>query len=145
MATAETRYEELNMCCLAAPTLAGTARTLVEFRLIAWGMPALIDSAALVMTELVSNAVKAVPDGHVAVRAVRGGRGVVISVWDSSPRMPVVREIRELEPADLDLSEENLDDNGGNGLPLVIALASRTGVLPTTNPPGKWVWARIDR
>jgi anti-sigma regulatory factor (Ser/Thr protein kinase) len=144
MAAAETGYEELDVRCLAAPSLAGQARTLIEFRLIAWGLPQLVDSATLVMTELVANAVEAAPDGQVSIRAVRDGGGVLISVWDSSPERPQPRQVKELELQDLDLSPENFDDNGGNGLALVIALATETGFSPTP-PTGKWVWARLKR
>jgi hypothetical protein len=43
---------------------------------------------------------------------------------------------------DLDLSEENWDDNGGWGLPIVQALADDCGYTPHPSG-GKWVWARL--
>lgn len=113
-----------------------------EFRLLAWGLAGLVDSALLIVTELVANAVAAVPDGQLTIRAARDARSVLISVWDSSNATPRPRPIRELEPADLDLDPAHFDDNGGNGLVLVTALAQETGFVRTA-PTGKWVWARL--
>jgi hypothetical protein len=67
---------------------------------------------------------------------------VLLAVWDSSDHMPTVKEVVELTLDDLDLSEENFDNNGGWGLPLVRALSCDCGVSKT-NPRGKWVWARL--
>jgi anti-sigma regulatory factor (Ser/Thr protein kinase) len=148
MATQMQMPVKLEMTSLAAKTLVGSARTLMEFRLADWGLlgvreGALVDDACLVMAELVANAVKATPDGQITIRAVLDAAGVLISVWDSSTQMPEPREIKELSLEDLDLSPENFDDNGGNGLALIAALAFETCVIATESPPGKWVCARF--
>jgi anti-sigma regulatory factor (Ser/Thr protein kinase) len=147
MATTETAYEELDMRCLAATTVAGSTRTLVEFRLTDWGLgterhSALRQDVKIIIAELVANACEATPDREIRVRAVRDAQGVFISVWDSSNEMPQPRQVKDLELEELDLNPDNFDNNGGNGLALVIALAQETGFTPTT-PAGKWVWARL--
>jgi hypothetical protein len=48
----------------------------------------------------------------------------------------------DLTPDTLDLREENFDDNGGWGLPIVQMLSADCGVEPT-HGGGKWVWANI--
>jgi anti-sigma regulatory factor (Ser/Thr protein kinase) len=119
-------------------------RFMVTIRLNGWGLPALKHSAMLVMAELVANAVTATPDGQVSVRAVRNESSVLISVWDSSPERPQPQPFIEPTLETVDLSPEHFDDNGGKGLWLVMALPDAVGVQETSNPPGKWVWARLD-
>lgn len=66
---------------------------------------------------------------------------VVLAVWDGCDGRPVVRKV-ELSLETLDLSEENVDDNGGRGLWIVESLAGRCWVEPT-HPSGKWVCATL--
>lgn len=132
----------LDLTCLAAKTVPGQVRTLVRLRLLEWGLPGLVDDACLVAAELVTNACEATPEKPIRTRFTRDAHGVVLAVWDSSDRLPQAAPIVELELDDLDLSEENLDRNGGRGLPLVQALATDYGTRKT-NPHGKWTWARL--
>ncbi|MBC6467053.1 ATP-binding protein [Actinomadura alba] len=117
-------------------------RRRVEYRLTAWRLPCIAYDTCLIATELIVNACEATPGGEIRIRFSREPAAVLLSVWDASDRMPAVRPVRELTPADLDLSPEHFDDNGGWGLPLVQALATECGVHRTT-PTGKWVWARL--
>jgi hypothetical protein len=134
--------DELDVSCLAARNVAAEMRRRIEYRLTAWGLLEIAHDTCLVATELIVNACRATPGEQIRIRFVRELSTVFLGVWDSSERMPEVRSIRELEPADLDLSPENFDDNGGWGLPLVQAIAYDCGVRRTT-PNGKWVWARL--
>jgi anti-sigma regulatory factor (Ser/Thr protein kinase) len=114
----------------------------VEYRLTAWRLPYIAHDACLIATELIANACEATPEGEICIRFARESAAVLLSVWDTSDRMPAVRPVRELTPAELDLSPEHFDDNGGWGLPLVRAIATECGVHRTI-PTGKWVWARL--
>lgn len=68
-------------------------------------------------------------------------RGLIVAVWDRSPRLPRPRPIVELTLDDLDLAADSLDD-GGRGLPIVQVLSASCGCTRDPNG-GKWTWARI--
>ncbi|MER6810495.1 ATP-binding protein [Spirillospora sp. NPDC000708] len=137
---------ELDVVCLAAATVPGMVRALVEFRLTEWGLMALAGDVHLIAGELVANAIQSTPDREIRVRFVREARAVVLQVWDASDAMPVARPVAEMtlddivpDPCALDAGHD--DGTGGWGLPIVQALASRCGVERTS--PGKWVWAEV--
>jgi anti-sigma regulatory factor (Ser/Thr protein kinase) len=112
-------------------TSARTARQFVRSTLRAWGCPALVDVAELVVCELVTNAVlHARTDTVVRLRCHDGG--VRVEVIDASPTMPAV-------------SSGYADDaSTGRGLALVEALASMWGVEPHVNGvTGKLVWCEV--
>jgi anti-sigma regulatory factor (Ser/Thr protein kinase) len=96
----------------------------------------------LIATELLTNAVQETPDQPIRAYCVPDLEAGVIhfAVWDRSPRKPEAN-MPELTPETLDLREENFDENGGWGLPLVEALAESCGITPTEG--GKWVWANV--
>lgn len=139
---------ELDISCLAAGTVSGLVRTLVEFRLAEWGLEKLADDVLLIAGELVANAVRHAPaDREIRVRFTREASAVVLAVWDSSDAMPVVRPVVELTLDDVVPDARALEDGhdagiGGWGLPLVQALSSSCGVRDT-EPHGKWVWAKV--
>jgi hypothetical protein len=125
----------------ALATAPAAARGYTGNVLASWGMSALADTAELIVSELVTNAVKAsavqgVPiyiDGHVAVvRLVllSDRRRVIAEVYDQAPGMPVIREPRA-------------DSEGGRGL-LVVAQSTRQwGWNPLVGQHGKVVWAEL--
>lgn len=91
------------------------------------GLNGLSDDLALVVSEMVTNAVRhAAPPVSVEIEA--GDEHVVVAVCDGSPQRPVPREADE-------------DAEGGRGMMLVDLLTADHGVRP--QPPGKTVWARI--
>lgn len=125
----------------AVPTAPGLARSFVRHALGVWGLGGLADSAELVASELVTNAVKAtgkpVPQGlyvdvwDLAVIAVElqvNGRGLRVAVEDSSREQPVPQTV-------------DADAEGGRGLFLVATLSTRWGVLPLQG--GKVTWAEL--
>jgi hypothetical protein len=120
---------------LALGAIAGsprTARASARALLIEWGMPSLTESAELIVSELVTNAVQ-VSAGYVVPPPVRfrisaTGFAVLIEVWDCDPRPPVLRH-----PADL--------EEGGRGLVLVATISARWGWIEFKQ--GKTVWAEV--
>lgn len=118
----------LDVRLLAARTVPGRIRTLVELRLVSWELAALRDDVTLIASELVTNSVRHAPGREIRVRLTREVRGVLLEVWDSSDAMP----------------QRKRDEDGlsGRGLPIVEALALGCGAY-RTEPHGKWVWARI--
>lgn len=132
---------------LAAPTVVGQVRTLVELRAAPWGFRSRASDVYLIASELITNAVRHTPDERVRVRFTRERGGVLLAVWDASDTMPLLRPVLELSPEDIEPDAEALDPGhddgtGGWGLPLVAALSERYGTEHTA-PHGKWVWALI--
>jgi anti-sigma regulatory factor (Ser/Thr protein kinase) len=106
------------------------ARRFVLERLPPGSPERLKESAALVVTELVSNAVLHGGE-QVQVRVVRSSGRVRITVVDSLP-------VEESFP----YPDRTLDDEGGRGLMLVNALSLRSGVTPSYSG-GKAVWSLL--
>jgi len=103
------------------------ARALVRETLRDWGLAEIFDDAALVVTELVTNAVT---HGRSAFRLQlsRTPGAFRIEVVDGGPGTP------EPQPQDIDAE-------GGRGIMLVDAMSSSWGVENV--PSGKLVWAEI--
>jgi PAS domain S-box-containing protein len=111
------------------PASAGGARRFVEARLAAWGGSAVLDSALLLTSELVANAVRHA-GGRVGLRLLSGSGSVRIEVHDCVPTLPAPRR-------------PSIDDESGRGLALVDALSSRWGVTQMPDG-GKSVWFEVD-
>jgi anti-sigma regulatory factor (Ser/Thr protein kinase) len=86
------------------------------------------EDAALLASEVVTNALRHAPGGSISVRAERDGEQLVVQVLDASPEEPMVLET--------DLWGER-----GRGMALVDAIADEWGVVP--HPSGKVVWFRL--
>ena len=96
--------------------------------------PDLVDDAALALTELVTNAVQHGQEViRVRVRAAPSGIGLAVS--DGGP--PV--SLAEVHPS----ASLDQDATSGRGLGIVDALASRWGVTPNPDAPGKTVWVEL--
>ena len=109
------------------PASAAEARELVTAACRDWQLDGLVDDLALVVTELVANAIRhAGTDMTVRLFPVAGG--VRLEVQDGSTR--------PLRPRPAAPSDEN-----GRGLLLVDALSSRYGV--EGEPHGKRVWVEL--
>jgi hypothetical protein len=103
------------------------ARAYVMDKLCSWDMLAHIENAPLVVSELVTNAIKASWPMHSACVTLwlwANGQNLLVEVWDASPEMP--------RPA-------VLPDEGGRGLTIVSALCQGWGYYPER--VGKVVWA----
>jgi anti-sigma regulatory factor (Ser/Thr protein kinase) len=114
------------LCFRPVPAAARAARTLLAKALPAWGMAGLLDTAGLVATELVANAIRSGEDIRVEVYA--DADRLYIEVFDTAPARP--------EPRDADALDEH-----GRGLLLVDACADAWGHRPVAG--GKIVWAAI--
>ncbi|MGW1790070.1 ATP-binding protein [Streptomyces tubercidicus] len=92
----------------------------------------LADSAELLLSELVTNAVRAQASADsevgVGVRFAWAGGHLRLEVWDASDELPVMKDAEE-------------DEECGRGLVLVDALASCWGV--DRDGTGKTVWAEL--
>jgi hypothetical protein len=98
-----------------------------------WGLRALAEDAALIVSELTTNAAEAsmvLPDRPpIALRLLASEKSLVIEVWDRSPL--------DLEPRDADADAEC-----GRGLTVVAALSNRWG-CERTGHRRKVVWAEL--
>ncbi|MFF0061154.1 ATP-binding protein [Streptomyces sp. NPDC005279] len=111
------------------PGSAATARRLVCVALAAWGLDDLAEDGALIVSELVSNAVQHARRGSIRVIIDRPGAArVCIGVVDFSKAPPARRE-------------PDAGDENGRGLALVGTLARDWGTEPL--PWGKRVWAEL--
>ena len=130
----------------AYPTAVPCARLHARLVVTEWGLGALADTAELVVSELVTNAVRAA-DG--LMRSMYDGRrraglppvrlwlqsdyqSVVVLVWDGSDQMPL-------------RAAPDAESQGGRGLLLVEARSDEWGAFKREHTSGKVVWARIVR
>ena len=119
---------EIDMEGVAASV--GRARTFVDVTLASWHLDNLRDRAALLTSELVTNAViHARTRFSVAVLLDSSVTSVTVEVSDGSFEMP------RSEGAEI-------DDDRGRGLALVGRLSSRWGCRPEAE--GKTVWFALD-
>jgi hypothetical protein len=127
----------------AVPTAISCARLFVNYTLRQWRLEALIDSAELLVSELVTSAVKMTgvversPKWSeltdlalIYVRLLVVGGHLIIEVWDRDAHPPV-------------LQTQSIDAEGGRGLYLVDQISKRWNFY---NPPrgGKVVWCELE-
>lgn len=104
-------------------------RARVRETLARWGLHQLADSAELVVSELVTNAVRHAT-GPIEVQVLLLDQIVSFSVGDAKTPLPRLRRT-------------SFDDEGGRGLQLVSLLGHRWGARAT--PTGKVVWCDLLR
>jgi anti-sigma regulatory factor (Ser/Thr protein kinase) len=101
-----------------------------------WGLPALTEAVVLVVSELVTNAVRAsealqeqnLPT--VQMRLHADHERVLIQVWDSNQQMPHRKQ-------------PGLDADGGRGLAIVDAISEACGAYRPEGEKGKVAWAVV--
>ena len=103
------------------------SRALVDRQLTTWGLSALSDTALLLVSELVTNAIR-YARMPVRVQLMRLDDQLVCAVTDNDARLPRLRHA-------------GAEDEGGRGLQLVGTLARRWGARPTD--AGKVVWFEL--
>ncbi|MEV7425336.1 MULTISPECIES: ATP-binding SpoIIE family protein phosphatase [unclassified Streptomyces] len=106
------------------PEEVGRARRLVRRQLLDWGLPGAVDSAQLMVSELVTNAVNHARSHPVGLRLVRTDA--------------LLCEVRDDEPAPAALLDAGPDDESGRGLRVVSSLAREWGTSSSAH--GKTVW-----
>lgn len=105
------------------------ARELVRSLCAGTAVHADTDTVLLLVSELVSNAVKHT-SGALEISARQAGSTLRVEVSDGSPAMPA-------------LQDHSVDSTGGRGLQMVDKLADRWGADRTGPGPGKTVWFEI--
>ncbi|MFF9015936.1 SpoIIE family protein phosphatase [Streptomyces sp. NPDC014870] len=108
------------------PRSVGRARELARAQLAAWDLEALVDTVELLVSELVTNALR-YGEGEIRLRLLRD-RTLVCEVWDAGLVQPRRRRARDT-------------DEGGRGLQLVGLLSAAWGSRRT--PRGKTVWFEL--
>jgi|SRR5579859_1920041 len=123
----------------AFPTAAPCARLHTKHLLWEWGLEGIADIAELLVSELVTNGVKAVqamvPRPPVWLRLSTNNIQLLIEVWDGNTLPPDPRGLEEGFPS--------LEDEGGRGLFLVATLSDRWNWYLTQKPAGKVVWCEL--
>ncbi|MER6911473.1 SpoIIE family protein phosphatase [Streptomyces sp. NPDC000594] len=108
------------------PRSVGRARELARSLLVSWELEPLIDTVELLVSELVTNALR-YGEGEIRLRLLLD-RTLVCEVWDSGLVQPRRRRARDT-------------DEGGRGLQLVGLLSAAWGSRRT--PRGKTVWFEL--
>jgi anti-sigma regulatory factor (Ser/Thr protein kinase) len=121
------RIPEENRCCWqldCEETSVRHARHLLRDPLKRWGLEDLLPITELLVSELVTNAIR-YAKGDIRLRIVREPESVVCEVHDTSPALPRVLQV-------------DRDAENGRGLHVVAQLANRWGTRRTHS--GKVVW-----
>nr|WP_202458440.1 SpoIIE family protein phosphatase [Streptomyces sp. SID5464] len=108
------------------PRSVGRAREYARAQLLSWDMEPLVDTTELLVSELVTNALR-YGEGEIRLRLLLD-RTLVCEVWDSGLVQPRRRRARDT-------------DEGGRGLQLVGLLSAAWGSRRT--PRGKTVWFEL--
>ncbi|MGW5885297.1 SpoIIE family protein phosphatase [Streptomyces koyangensis] len=108
------------------PKSVGRAREQARTQLESWGLDALVDTVELLVSELVTNALR-YGEGEIRLRLLLD-RTLVCEVWDAGLVQPRRRRARDT-------------DEGGRGLQLVGLLSASWGSRRT--PRGKTVWFEL--
>jgi anti-sigma regulatory factor (Ser/Thr protein kinase) len=107
----------------------GTAREVLRGLLLAWGHEHQMDDAAVVVSELVTNAVQhADEQGQLRLELQGTGEVLRLELADGSSVRPMAREIVD-------------SDERGRGMHIVDVLTARWGV--ETHDGGKRVWVEL--
>jgi anti-sigma regulatory factor (Ser/Thr protein kinase) len=115
----------------ALPTAVPCARLHARHIALEWGLPALAETAELLVSELTTNAVRAsrwLKSPVIRLWLASDHRCLLIRVWDGADRMPVRQDT-------------NPDSERGRGLLLVESLSTDWGSYRKAG--GKVVWAVI--
>jgi anti-sigma regulatory factor (Ser/Thr protein kinase) len=115
------------MPLVSEPVVASRARHFVADTLAEWSLTDPQDSAAMVVTELVSNAIRHT-GAPIALHLYHYGERLVVEVLDEDDRPP-----RRMQPS--------LQDENHRGVYIVDMLTRRWGSRPTAR--GKVVWAEL--
>ena len=124
----------------ALPTAAPCARLHAKHLLWEWGLQPIAETVELLVSELVTNGVKAAQAMEerppVWLRLSANNMQLLIEVWDGNTWPPSPRELEDGLPA--------IEDEGGRGLFLVATLSDRWNWYLTKEPIGKVVWCELN-
>ncbi|MFC9928005.1 SpoIIE family protein phosphatase [Streptomyces sp. NPDC127190] len=108
----------------ADPREVGRARRLVRERLLDWGLPQAVDTAELLVSEVVTNAVRHAGSDPVELRVVRTN-ALLFEVTDDEPALPAMVSAAP-------------DDESGRGLRVVSRLAREWGASASGHRKTVW-------
>ncbi|MEU9643181.1 SpoIIE family protein phosphatase [Streptomyces sp. NPDC048188] len=114
----------------ADASVVGTARRLVDRQLAAWDLDGTAHTTALVVSELVTNAIR-YGKGPVRLRLIRDRGRLLTEVTDANSASPHLRRARE-------------NDEGGRGLFIVMRLSTHWGVRHSRRDKTIWSEQRLD-
>ncbi|MFJ6690196.1 SpoIIE family protein phosphatase [Streptomyces sp. NPDC091294] len=114
----------------ADASVVGTARRLVDRQLAAWHLDEAAYTTGLVVSELVTNAIR-YGKGPVRLRLIRDRGRLLTEVTDASSASPHLRRARE-------------NDEGGRGLFIVMRLSTHWGVRHSRHDKTIWSEQRLD-
>jgi anti-sigma regulatory factor (Ser/Thr protein kinase) len=129
-------YLELGALSTAVPC----ARLHARHLLWEWGLNDLAADIELLVSELVTNAVKATAGqqrASIRLQLSSNSASVLVEVWDADPQPPAPKDLTEDGTPDL-------QEEGGRGLFLVAALSAGWNWYRTREPPGKVVWCELE-
>ncbi len=128
----------------ALPSAVGCARLHARNLMGEWGLSLLTDTAELVVSELVTNAVQAstFPDGRPRYQADSVGVPVV-QIRLSSDQVRLVIEVWDQAAGAPTLKHAEIEEEGGRGLLLVDTLCVRWDWNIAPEGTGKIVWAEL--
>lgn len=124
-----TTYGVFQLGLLAESPSLAIVRKLTKGAVRSWSLAHLLEGAVVIINELGTNALAAAPGKWIEIRLTLDPEGVLLECWDPSPDLPLANGI---------FCE---DAEGGRGLRIVAALATRHGVTRDPNREGKTVWA----
>jgi serine phosphatase RsbU (regulator of sigma subunit)/anti-sigma regulatory factor (Ser/Thr protein kinase) len=108
----------------ADPREVGRARRLVRERLLDWGLPQTVETAELLVSEVVTNAVRHAQGDRIGLRVVRTD-ALLFEVTDDEPALPA-------------MITAGPDDESGRGLRVVSRLARDWGASATGHRKTVW-------
>jgi anti-sigma regulatory factor (Ser/Thr protein kinase) len=114
----------------ADASVVGAARRLVERQLAAWALEDAAFSTELVVSELVTNAIR-YGDGPVRLRLIHDRGRLLCEVTDANSASPHMRRARA-------------SDEGGRGLFIVMRLSNRWGIRHSRTDKTIWSEQRLD-
>jgi anti-sigma regulatory factor (Ser/Thr protein kinase) len=119
--------EDHRACLQLQPKLESVrdARAFIRDPLKRWGLEDLTDASELLVSELVTNAIRYASTGEITLRVILEPDSLVCEVHDSSPALPRVLQVDK-------------DAENGRGLHVVSQLATKWGARRTLS--GKVVW-----
>ena len=123
----------------ALPTAVPCARLHARHLLWEWGFNEIAADAELLVSELITNAVKATAgqqQAAIRLQLSSDSASVLVEVWDADPQPPAPRDLGDDDTPDL-------QEEGGRGLFLVEALSTRWNWYLTQEPAGKVVWCEL--
>lgn len=110
----------------AAGQWVGRLRRISAAKLRCWGLASVLEDATLLVSELVTNALRYGEGNEIEFRLVITLRGLMIAVNDGSPHSPQLRVVDDAQET-------------GRGLFIVAALADDWGV----SPDGTTTWCTL--